>query len=199
MEVFSPLSIYSRQSLIKFWALWRRGRKALSESVSGFPFMPCSGFLSVGAFFKRSEKYRSATPSSSSREFPTLTFYASSYVLLDTPGQIEIFTWSASGAIITDAVAASFPTVVAYVIDTARTTAPATFMSNMLYACRWVPSAADVTVMYSPLSNRSRRCRHYLALTHLWRSLVYYTKPNCHSFSFSTKPTFRSTILLSNG
>ncbi|KZT30227.1 hypothetical protein NEOLEDRAFT_1127164 [Neolentinus lepideus HHB14362 ss-1] len=57
------------------------------------------------------------------------------YVILDTPGQIEIFTWSASGAIITDAVASSFPTVVAYIIDTPRTTAPATFMSNMLYAC----------------------------------------------------------------
>ncbi|PPR05014.1 hypothetical protein CVT24_010207 [Panaeolus cyanescens] len=57
------------------------------------------------------------------------------YVILDTPGQIEIFTWSASGAIITDAVASSMPTVVAYVIDTPRTTAPATFMSNMLYAC----------------------------------------------------------------
>ena len=61
-----------------------------------------------------------------------------SYVILDTPGQIEIFTWSASGAIITDAVASSLPTVVAYIIDTPRTTAPATFMSNMLYACRLV-------------------------------------------------------------
>ncbi|OCB87814.1 hypothetical protein A7U60_g5138 [Sanghuangporus baumii] len=60
---------------------------------------------------------------------------AISHVILDTPGQIEIFTWSASGAIITDAVASSFPTVVAYIIDTPRTTAPATFMSNMLYAC----------------------------------------------------------------
>ena len=59
-----------------------------------------------------------------------------SYIILDTPGQIEIFTWSASGAIITDAVASSLPTVVAYIIDTPRTTAPATFMSNMLYACR---------------------------------------------------------------
>lgn len=58
-----------------------------------------------------------------------------SYMILDTPGQIEIFTWSASGAIITDAVASSFPTVVAYIIDTPRTAAPATFMSNMLYAC----------------------------------------------------------------
>ncbi|KAF5361533.1 hypothetical protein D9758_006158 [Tetrapyrgos nigripes] len=58
------------------------------------------------------------------------------YVILDTPGQIEIFTWSASGAIITDAIASSLPTVVAYIIDTPRTTAPATFMSNMLYACR---------------------------------------------------------------
>ncbi|KAF8233771.1 hypothetical protein L208DRAFT_1265115 [Tricholoma matsutake] len=57
------------------------------------------------------------------------------YVILDTPGQIEIFTWSASGVIITDAVASSLPTVIAYIIDTPRTTAPATFMSNMLYAC----------------------------------------------------------------
>ncbi|RXW21411.1 hypothetical protein EST38_g4421 [Candolleomyces aberdarensis] len=57
------------------------------------------------------------------------------HVILDTPGQIEIFTWSASGSIITDAIASSLPTVVAYVIDTPRTTAPATFMSNMLYAC----------------------------------------------------------------
>ena len=56
-------------------------------------------------------------------------------MILDTPGQIEIFTWSASGAIITDAVASSLPTVVAYIIDTPRTTSPATFMSNMLYAC----------------------------------------------------------------
>ncbi|GAA5955323.1 hypothetical protein JCM3765_003281 [Sporobolomyces pararoseus] len=57
------------------------------------------------------------------------------YVLIDTPGQIEIFTWSASGQIITDALASSLPTVVVYVVDTPRTTAPATFMSNMLYAC----------------------------------------------------------------
>lgn len=56
-------------------------------------------------------------------------------IILDTPGQIEIFTWSASGTIITDSLASSIPTCIAYVIDTPRTTAPATFMSNMLYAC----------------------------------------------------------------
>lgn len=61
------------------------------------------------------------------------TWYSNIFV--DTPGQIEIFTWSASGAIITDTLAATYPTVVAYIIDTPRTTAPATFMSNMLYAC----------------------------------------------------------------
>ncbi|OBZ89897.1 GPN-loop GTPase 1 [Choanephora cucurbitarum] len=58
-----------------------------------------------------------------------------SHVLVDTPGQIEIFTWSASGAIITDTLAATYPTMIAYIIDTPRTTSPATFMSNMLYAC----------------------------------------------------------------
>ncbi|XP_014510679.1 GPN-loop GTPase 1 [Vigna radiata var. radiata] len=57
------------------------------------------------------------------------------YVLVDTPGQIEIFTWSASGAIITEAFASTFPTVVAYVVDTPRSEDPTTFMSNMLYAC----------------------------------------------------------------
>lgn len=34
------------------------------------------------------------------------------YIVADTPGQIEIFTWSASGAIVTDAFATSFPTMV---------------------------------------------------------------------------------------
>ncbi|KAI9189008.1 hypothetical protein H9P43_000435 [Blastocladiella emersonii ATCC 22665] len=57
------------------------------------------------------------------------------YVLIDTPGQIEVFTWSASGTIITDTLAATYPTVVAFVVDTPRTANPATFMSNMLYAC----------------------------------------------------------------
>nr|KAJ3419622.1 hypothetical protein HK105_006726 [Polyrhizophydium stewartii] len=61
--------------------------------------------------------------------------WVTAYILLDTPGQIEIFTWSASGAIITDTLSATYPTVVLYIIDTPRSTAPATFMSNMLYAC----------------------------------------------------------------
>ncbi|ESN91802.1 hypothetical protein HELRODRAFT_69993 [Helobdella robusta] len=57
------------------------------------------------------------------------------YFLIDTPGQIEVFTWSASGSIITEALASEFSTVVAYVLDTPRNSSPITFMSNMLYAC----------------------------------------------------------------
>ncbi|XP_034054896.1 GPN-loop GTPase 1 [Gymnodraco acuticeps] len=57
------------------------------------------------------------------------------YVLIDTPGQIEVFTWSASGTIITETLASSFPCVVIYVMDTTRSVSPVTFMSNMLYAC----------------------------------------------------------------
>lgn len=56
-------------------------------------------------------------------------------VIIDTPGQIECFVWSASGAIITEAFALTFPTVVAYIVDTPRTASPTTFISNMLYAC----------------------------------------------------------------
>ncbi|CCH41002.1 GTPase [Wickerhamomyces ciferrii] len=56
-------------------------------------------------------------------------------VIVDTPGQIECFIWSASGAIITEAFASTFPTVIAYIVDTPRNSSPTTFISNMLYAC----------------------------------------------------------------
>ena len=57
------------------------------------------------------------------------------HFLVDTPGQIEVFVWSASGSILLDSLASSFPTVIAYIIDTPRTSSTSTFMSNMLYAC----------------------------------------------------------------
>lgn len=56
-------------------------------------------------------------------------------VIIDTPGQIECFVWLALGSIITEAFALTFPTVVAYIVDTPRNTSPTTFMLNMLYAC----------------------------------------------------------------
>lgn len=56
-------------------------------------------------------------------------------ILVDTPGQIEVFVWSASGTILLESIASSFPTVIAYIIDTPRTSSTSTFMSNMLYAC----------------------------------------------------------------
>ncbi|KAK3378870.1 hypothetical protein B0T24DRAFT_141590 [Lasiosphaeria ovina] len=56
-------------------------------------------------------------------------------IIVDTPGQIEVFVWSASGTILLESLASSFPTVIAYIIDTPRTSSTSTFMSNMLYAC----------------------------------------------------------------
>lgn len=57
------------------------------------------------------------------------------FIIFDTPGQIEVFTWSASGTIITETLASAFPTVIVYVMDIVRSENPVTFMSNMLYAC----------------------------------------------------------------
>uniref|UniRef100_A0A7S1L8X8 GPN-loop GTPase n=1 Tax=Neobodo designis TaxID=312471 RepID=A0A7S1L8X8_NEODS len=56
------------------------------------------------------------------------------YVFVDTPGQIEVFTWSASGQIITEAFASTFPTTMLFVGDTTRCVNPQTFMSTMLYS-----------------------------------------------------------------
>lgn len=57
------------------------------------------------------------------------------HIILDTPGQIEVFNWSASGMIITETLSSLMPTAIVYVMDTVRNRNPATFMSNMLYAC----------------------------------------------------------------
>ena len=56
------------------------------------------------------------------------------YIFIDTPGQIESFTWSAGGQIIHELLSTAFPTVIMYVTDTPRCSSPTTFMSNMLYA-----------------------------------------------------------------
>lgn len=56
------------------------------------------------------------------------------YIFIDTPGQIEVFTWSAGGQIILELLSTTYPTVVLYVTDTPRCRSPTTFMSNMLYA-----------------------------------------------------------------
>jgi len=55
-------------------------------------------------------------------------------VLVDTPGQIEVFTWSASGQLIMEAFASTFPTCVVFLADATRCINPQTFMSTMLYA-----------------------------------------------------------------
>lgn len=55
--------------------------------------------------------------------------------LIDTPGQIEVFTWSASGQIISSTIANSGPTAIVYVVDTKRCQNPNTFMSNMMFCC----------------------------------------------------------------
>ena len=80
------------------------------------------------------------TPKETSNDASTVSIPLSSknldYILVDTPGQIEAFTWSGSGTVITTALASAFPTIIAFVVDTPRCTASLnTFMSNMLYAC----------------------------------------------------------------
>jgi GTPase SAR1 family protein len=70
-----------------------------------------------------------------SKPAPDSTLQPPKHFLVDTPGQIEVFVWSASGSILLESFASSFPTVIAYIIDTPRTSRTSTFMSNMLYAC----------------------------------------------------------------
>jgi len=57
------------------------------------------------------------------------------YVLIDTPGQIEIFTWSAAGSILCESFSSFFPSIFLYLVDLSKTVHPLTFVSNILYSC----------------------------------------------------------------
>ena len=55
--------------------------------------------------------------------------------IIDTPGQIEVFNWSASGQIISSSIASVIPTFAVFLADSVRCENPNTFMSNMLFCC----------------------------------------------------------------
>lgn len=58
------------------------------------------------------------------------------YIIIDTPGQIETFTWSASGEIILNMLKTVSPYFrVHYIVDTIKCTDPKVFVSSMLYLC----------------------------------------------------------------
>ena len=104
-------------------------------------------------------------------------------VFVDTPGQIEIFTWSASGAIVTESFASAFPTVVLYVLDTWRVE-PAELHEQ------------HVTSGVHPVQNRAspdrgvqqNRRRQTRPATHGWRLLLL------RHAALDDAPTFASDL-----
>lgn len=54
--------------------------------------------------------------------------------VIDIPGQIEVFTWSSSSLILTQAIATLMPVKIVYIIDSVRCKNPNVFLSNILFA-----------------------------------------------------------------
>ncbi|KAE8303649.1 ATP-binding protein [Giardia duodenalis] len=55
--------------------------------------------------------------------------------VVDTPGQIEVFTWSSSGEIVSKFFGSAYPTILLYIVDSERCLNPITFVASMLYCC----------------------------------------------------------------
>lgn len=54
--------------------------------------------------------------------------------MIDIPGQIEAFTWSASSMILTKSISLLMPVVLVYVVDAQRCQNPNSYLSNLLFA-----------------------------------------------------------------
>jgi GPN-loop GTPase len=64
-----------------------------------------------------------------------------SYFIVDTPGQIEAFTWSSPGSVLMQVLKSIGDVILVYVVDAVTSHRHAVFMSNMIYAaslmCRY--------------------------------------------------------------
>lgn len=58
----------------------------------------------------------------------------SNIFIVDIPGQIEVFTWSSSSIILTEAISTLMPVKIVYIIDSVRCQNPNIFLSNLLFA-----------------------------------------------------------------
>lgn len=72
------------------------------------------------------------------------------YVIIDTPGQIEAFTWSSPGYVLVETLKTIGDMILVYAVDSVSSHTPAVFMSNMMYAaslmCRY---EADVLCLFN--------------------------------------------------
>ena len=114
------------------------------------------------------------------------------YVLVDTPGQIETFTWSASGEIVLQALAARYTTTVSFVLDSGRCSNPQRFMSNMLQAVS-VAYRSKLPVMLS--FNKVDSTRHEFALEWM-RDLDAYQEALHEVNTYATDLSFSLALVL---
>ena len=77
-------------------------------------------------------------------------------IIVDTPGQIEIFTWSASGAIIVESLTETFQTRLLFVVDTVRARNAQVFLLNMLQCLSIVyKTKLPVVLAFNKIDNTS--------------------------------------------
>ncbi|UYV61397.1 GPN1 [Cordylochernes scorpioides] len=63
------------------------------------------------------------------------------FIIIDTPGQMEVFNWSASGSIITKALcavsvqASTYPTILVFLLDLKQCQHPNSLLTNLLSCC----------------------------------------------------------------
>jgi hypothetical protein len=59
---------------------------------------------------------------------------ANNIFVIDIPGQIEAFTWSASSMILTKSISLFMPVILMYIVDGQRCQNPSSYLSNLLFA-----------------------------------------------------------------
>ena len=105
--------------------------------------------------------------------------------VIDIPGQIEVFTWSSSSLILTEAIATLMPIKIAYIIDSVRCKNPNVFLSNILFA------RSSLTIQ-----NLSNIDSSNILLPSCSTKATVATPPNSKNGSETTNSFFRHSMMI---
>mmetsp|Transcript_2400 Transcript_2400/g.3592 ORF Transcript_2400/g.3592 Transcript_2400/m.3592 type:complete len:256 (-) Transcript_2400:5202-5969(-) len=86
------------------------------------------------------------------------------FIVVDTPGQIEVFLWSISGFIIVNLLKYSYKTIILFLVDMKKASNFLLLISNLLYCLSIMfKTKTKILIIFNKTANKSKHFWNYLA------------------------------------
>lgn len=105
------------------------------------------------------------------------------YIVIDTPGQIELFTWSVAGEIISISLASKFSCKVFFIVDSSKCQNVKLFIGNILHICSvYYKLGLPLEIIFNKSDNCNKeKLLNYMKLDDSFTKIIEKQIPNYSS------------------